>query len=102
MQHLESIYIFNEHNMIKTAERIELWIHYSNGKEASAGTPSSQTFEYLGFISLSDNESTKYKSRELQSVAVGPRCGTHLKLRFGAAHENPLNPHKQVDLHLLT
>lgn len=77
-----------------TAERIELWIHHSSKDVAT--TPSSQTFEYLGFISLSDNESTKYKSRELQSVAVGPRSGTHLKLRFGAAHENPYNPHKQV------
>lgn len=76
------------------AERIELWIHYS--PKGAATTPSSQTFDYLGFISLSDNASTKYKSRELQSVAVGPRNGTHLKLRMGAAQQNPLNPHQQV------
>lgn len=80
--------------ILVSAERIELWIHYS--PKGAASTPSSQTFEYLGFISLSDNSSTKFKSRELQSVAVGPRNGTHLKLRLSQAHPNPLNPNQQV------
>ncbi|KAJ6647876.1 Centrosomal protein of 104 kDa [Pseudolycoriella hygida] len=62
----------------------------------AATTPSSQTFEYLGYISLSDNSATKFKSRELQSVAVGPQKGTHVKLRLGPNHPNHLNTNNQV------
>lgn len=40
---------------------------------------------------------TQYKSRELQSVSVGPRKGTHLKLRLGPAHQNDLNKSNQVN-----
>jgi centrosomal protein CEP104 len=78
------------------AERIELWIHFS--PKAAPTTPSSQSFEYLGFISLSDNASTQYQSRELQSVSVPPKVGTHLKIRLGQAHENEFNQHGQVAL----
>lgn len=77
-----------------TAERIELWIHYSS--KGAATTPSGQTYEYLGFIALSDNTSTGCKSRELQSVPVGPKKGTHLKLRLGPAHKNETNKYDQV------
>lgn len=53
-------------------------------------------YEYLGFIALSDNTSTGCKSRELQSVPVGPKKGTHLKLRLGSAHKNEMNKFDQV------
>lgn len=76
------------------AERIELWIHYAS--KGAATTPSGQTYEYLGFIALSDNTSTGCKSRELQSVPVGPKKGTHLKLRLGTAHKNDMNKFDQV------
>lgn len=78
----------------RTAERVELWIHYA--PKGAATTPSGQTYDYLGFIALSDNSSTGYKSRELQSVPVGPKKGTHLKLRFGAAQKNDSNQKNQV------
>lgn len=78
------------------AERIELWIHYAT--KGAATTPSGQTYEYLGFIALSDNTSTGCKSRELQSVPVGPKKGTHLKLRLGSAHKNEMNKFDQVRL----
>lgn len=78
------------------AERIELWIHYS--PKGAPTTPSSQTYEYLGFITLANNSSTNYKSRELQSIPVGPKKGTHLKLRIGSAHQNELNTMSQVAL----
>lgn len=78
------------------AERIELWVHYS--PKGAATTPSSQTYEYLGFITLANNSSTNYKSRELQSIPVGPKKGTHLKLRIGAAHKTDLNANSQVAL----
>lgn len=75
------------------AERIEFWLHYSS-KNA---TPSSQTFEYLGFISLSE-ASSNFQSRELQSIAIPEKLGTHLKLRMGNPYANVLNPHNQLAL----
>lgn len=84
------------HFLTILAERVELWIHYS--PKGAATTPSGQTYEYLGFIALSDNSSTGFKSRELQSVPVGPKKGTHLKLRLGSANKNDLNQDNQVAL----
>lgn len=79
-----------------SAERIELWVHYS--PKGVPTTPSSQTYDYLGFITLSNNSSTNYKSRELQSTPVGPKRGTHLKLRISSAHHNDLNTSNQLAL----
>lgn len=76
-----------------TAERIEFWLHCSS-KNA---TPSSQHFEYIGFISLS-KASENFQSRELQSILITEKIGTHLKLRMGNPHENALNPLNQVAL----
>lgn len=76
-------------------ERIELWIHHA--VRGAATTPSSQTYDFLGFIALSDNSATNFKSRELQSVPVGPKKGTHLKLRFGSPYPNELNKSNQVN-----
>ncbi|GAB0096765.1 Angiotensin-converting enzyme [Sergentomyia squamirostris] len=77
-------------------DRIEFWLH--NAPKDSPTTPSSQNFEYLGFIVLSDNSASQYKSRELQSVSVAPRMGTHLKLRIGTPYANDLNVVHQVAL----
>lgn len=52
----------------------------------------------MGFVALSDNASSNYQSRELQSVSVEPKVGTHLKLRIGPAYENPHNPERQAAL----
>lgn len=73
-----------------------MWLH--NAPKDSPTTPSSQNFEYLGFIVLSDNSTSQYKSRELQSVTVAPRMGSHLKLRMGAPYVNDLNDAHQVAL----
>jgi centrosomal protein CEP104 len=75
------------------AERIEFWLHYSS-KNA---TPSSQTFEYVGFISLSEASGTA-QSRELQSISIPEKLGTHLKLRMGNPYPNKLNPNNQLAL----
>lgn len=75
------------------AERIEFWLHYSS-KNA---TPSSQTFEYVGFISLSE-ASGNFQSRELQSISIPEKLGTHLKLRMGNPYANKLNPNNQLAL----
>lgn len=52
----------------------------------------------MGFVALSDNSSSNYQSRELQSVSVEPKVGTHLKLRIGPAYVNPQNPQGQAAL----
>ncbi|XP_053957990.1 centrosomal protein of 104 kDa [Anastrepha ludens] len=77
-------------------EKVELWLHYS--PKGIPSTPSSQCFDFLGFVALSDNAATNYKSRELQSVSVNPRRGTHLKLRLSTAHCNDYNPDGQIAL----
>ena len=78
------------------AEKVELWLHYS--PKSIPSTPSSQCFDFLGFVALADNAATNYKSRELQSVSVNPRKGTHLKLRLSGPHANEFNTDKQIAL----
>lgn len=80
-------------SFLLSAERIEFWLHYSS-KNA---TPSSQTFEYIGFVSLSE-ASGNFQSRELQSISIPEKLGTHLKLRMGNPYPNNLNPNNQLAL----
>lgn len=47
---------------------------------------------------MSDNSTTNFKSRELQSANVTPRKGTHIKLKLSSCHENESNKHGQVSL----
>ncbi|KAH8412862.1 hypothetical protein KR009_006346 [Drosophila setifemur] len=77
-------------------EKVELWLHYS--PKSLPSTPSSQYFDFLGFVALADNANTNYKSRELQSVTVIPRRGTHLKLRLIGVQGNEYNPTGQISL----
>ncbi|XP_059220583.1 centrosomal protein of 104 kDa isoform X2 [Stomoxys calcitrans] len=77
-------------------EKVELWLHYS--PKSIPSTPSSQCFDFLGFVALADNAATNYKSRELQSVSVNPRKGTHLKLRLSGAYANEFNTENQIAL----
>lgn len=75
------------------ADRIDLFINYSS----KSATPSSQTFEYIGFISLSP-ASENFQSRELQSISIPEKLATHLKLRMTSPHPNKLNSHNQLAL----
>ncbi|KRJ99174.1 centrosomal protein of 104 kDa isoform X1 [Drosophila yakuba] len=77
-------------------EKVELWLHYS--PKSLPSTPSSQYFDFLGFVALADNANTNYKSRELQSVTVCPRRGTHLKLRLIGVQGNDYNDTGQISL----
>ncbi|KAH8273618.1 hypothetical protein KR018_004588 [Drosophila ironensis] len=77
-------------------EKVELWLHYS--PKSLPSTPSSQYFDFLGFVALADNANTNYKSRELQSVTVTPRRGTHLKLRLIGVQNNEYNAAGQISL----
>lgn len=91
---IDFFYSLIEINFFFIAERIDLFINYSS----KTTTPSSQTFEYIGFISLSDNSSSDFQSRELQSISIPEKLATHLKLRMGNPHPNKLNPNNQLAL----
>ncbi|XP_048873244.1 centrosomal protein of 104 kDa isoform X2 [Brienomyrus brachyistius] len=54
-------------------------------------------FHRLGYVSLSDNEKTGYKARELKSVHVDA-VGTHLRLTFHKNYASPHNLYNQVAL----
>ncbi|XP_071772798.1 centrosomal protein of 104 kDa [Centroberyx gerrardi] len=51
----------------------------------------------LGYVSLSDNEKTGFKSRELKSVHVDA-IGTYLRITFHRNHTNRYNLYNQVAL----
>ncbi|KAL6434985.1 hypothetical protein ACFW04_005258 [Cataglyphis niger] len=73
-------------------EKLEIWT--SREENASASTD----FSYLGYITLSDNASTLYKSRELKSVALPETEALSLKLRLHKPHSNAHNTYCQVGL----
>ncbi|XP_029665508.1 centrosomal protein of 104 kDa isoform X4 [Formica exsecta] len=73
-------------------EKLEIWT--SREENASASTD----FSYLGYITLSDNASTLYKSRELKSVALPETEALSLKLRLHKPHSNAHNIFCQVGL----
>ncbi|KAI4498659.1 hypothetical protein M0802_006365 [Mischocyttarus mexicanus] len=74
------------------AEKLEIW----TTKEENASVTTE--FNYLGYITLSDNASTFYKSRELKSVALPETEAVSLKLRLYKPHSNAHNIHDQVGL----
>lgn len=74
-----------------TAEKLEIWTTCE--ENASASTD----FTYLGYIALSDNASTLYKSRELKSVVLPETEALSLKLRLHKPHNNAHNVHGQVN-----
>ncbi|XP_077168779.1 centrosomal protein of 104 kDa isoform X1 [Paroedura picta] len=57
----------------------------------------SERFRRLGYVSLSDNEKTSYKARELKSVYVDA-IGQYLKLTFHKNYVNRYNLYSQVAL----
>jgi hypothetical protein len=87
----ELCYIF-----LFTAEKLELWAGSDMDEADVQSSPTNAQFEYLGFITLSDNQATGFTSRELKSVTV-PSCDArYLKLRLHANHPNSLNVYNQV------
>jgi len=85
------------HNFpLLTAEKLELWAGNSVDETDAQLSPTTAQFEYLGFITLSDNQKTGFKSRELKSVTVPSCAARYLKLRLHANHLNALNVHNQV------
>lgn len=84
-----------------TAEKLELWAGSNmDDTDVQFSTKTAQ-FEYLGFITLSDNQTTGFTSRELKSVTVPSCVARYLKLRLYANHPNSLNAYKQVHRSLI-
>ncbi|GFG38230.1 hypothetical protein Cfor_12223 [Coptotermes formosanus] len=79
-------------------EKLELWAGNSVDETDAQLSPTTAQFEYLGFITLSDNQKTGFTSRELKSVTVPSCAARYLKLRLHANHLNSLNVHNQVGL----
>ncbi|KYN20671.1 hypothetical protein ALC57_06988 [Trachymyrmex cornetzi] len=77
------------------AEKLEIW----TSREENAST--STDFSYLGYITLSDNASTLYKSRELKSVALPETEALSLKLRLHKPHSNAHNTYCQVPIKII-
>ncbi|KAG5899830.1 hypothetical protein JTB14_012301 [Gonioctena quinquepunctata] len=55
-------------------------------------------WEYLGYITLSTNENTDFKSRELKSANVPKNQVTYVKMNLHKNHLNRHNEYKQVSL----
>lgn len=53
-------------------------------------------WEYLGYITLSENQSTGFKSRELKSAKVPECVATFVKLKLSKNHSNSYNTYNQV------
>ncbi|XP_059485155.1 centrosomal protein of 104 kDa isoform X2 [Neocloeon triangulifer] len=81
--------------------RVEFFVGDCDEDQAKDGNFSQAAFQYLGFVTLSDNQGTAFQARELKSVTL-PCCGRLLKLVLHANHPNDLNVHEQVSLMALS
>jgi hypothetical protein len=84
--------------MYVSAERIDLWVgpedHLSTEKEVEIAT---MPFDFLGYILLSDNSATHFKSRELKSVSpLDSNLTSYVKISLHQNHANHLNMYDQV------
>uniref|UniRef100_A0A8D3AAV4 Centrosomal protein of 104 kDa n=1 Tax=Scophthalmus maximus TaxID=52904 RepID=A0A8D3AAV4_SCOMX len=73
--------------------KVEFHIGDTLPEASTAGFPGQ--LRRLGYVSLSDNEKTGFKARELKSVHVDA-VGTYLRITFHTNHVNGYNHHNQV------
>ncbi|XP_008195174.2 centrosomal protein of 104 kDa [Tribolium castaneum] len=76
--------------------KIELFS--SNEDTNTIDDVASITWDYLGYVTLSDNQSTGFKSRELKSANVPTTIASYVKLKLGKNHSNSHNNNNQVSL----
>ncbi|PSN39132.1 Centrosomal protein of 104 kDa [Blattella germanica] len=88
----------NFHSAENSSSSSPLWAGINVEDTDLQSSPTTAQFEYLGFITLSDNQNTGFTSRELKSVTVPSCVARYLKLRLHANHANSLNVHNQVGL----
>nr|XP_033485314.1 centrosomal protein of 104 kDa isoform X2 [Epinephelus lanceolatus] len=75
--------------------KVEFHIGDTLPETSTSGIPGQ--LRRLGYVSLSDNEKTGFKARELKSVHVDA-VGTYLRITFHRNHVNHYNHHNQVAL----
>lgn len=84
----------NKNNSLLIASKIEL---YSSNEDTNTVTDVTKiAWEYLGYITLSDNQSSSFKSRELKSAKVPTCTATFIKLKLGKNHNNSYNTYNQA------
>ncbi|MFT7804571.1 centrosomal protein of 104 kDa [Arapaima gigas] len=71
--------------------------HIADGLPDPPELSSSRWFHRLGYVSLSDNEKTEFKARELKSIHVDV-VGTYMRLTFHKNYANRYNLFNQVAL----
>ncbi|KAL1455476.1 hypothetical protein WDU94_009567, partial [Cyamophila willieti] len=81
-------------------ERIDLWVgpedHLPEDKEPEIAT---MPFDFLGYILLSENSATHFKSRELKSVSpLDSNFTSYVKISLHQNHSNHLNMYDQVSI----
>lgn len=79
------------------ANKVEIWIGPEERVEPDKLT--SLNYEYLGYITLNDNDGGLVKSRELKTITLPLASATsYLKLILYENHKNALNHSNQVCL----
>ncbi|XP_050434404.1 centrosomal protein of 104 kDa [Adelges cooleyi] len=79
------------------SSKIEIWI----GPEEHGETedPSALIYEYLGYVTLNDNDGSQVKSRELKTISLPLSSPTDcVKFILHENHQNALNRFNQVSL----
>lgn len=83
------------HIYLITAQKIEICI--SSKSEYEVPTENSlDLFEYLGYITFSDNKAAEYRSRELKSITIPSKKAKYIKLKIYENHVNVKNIFNQV------
>lgn len=77
------------------ANKIEIWIGPEERSETDELT--NLNYEYLGYITLNDNDGGLVKSRELKTITLPLASSTsYVKLILHENHKNTLNRSNQV------
>uniref|UniRef100_A0A3Q4N8I3 Centrosomal protein of 104 kDa n=1 Tax=Neolamprologus brichardi TaxID=32507 RepID=A0A3Q4N8I3_NEOBR len=79
--------------------KVEFYIGDTLPETSSPGFP--RQLRRLGYVSLSDNEKTGFKARELKSVHVDA-VGTYLRMTFHRNYGNRYNHYNQVLCYMVT
>ncbi|KAK6628726.1 hypothetical protein RUM43_002542 [Polyplax serrata] len=81
-----------------TAQKIEIYTNQRSDAEILPSNSSPDQFNYLGFITFSDNKATGFRSRELKSILIPSEKAKYIKLKIYNNHINNKNVFNQVGL----
>ncbi|XP_066262191.1 centrosomal protein of 104 kDa isoform X2 [Euwallacea similis] len=91
---LDKIQILAHQYMIRTFHRET----FSNEESNTISDIGDVSWEYIGYVTLTSNESTEFKSRELKSANVPKMEASFVKLSLFKNHIIPLNVFNQVSV----